>query len=403
MLPPPTIECPQSINTFCEGSEHYTAMNCIVLFLNRVLHGQSLPYNLVYNFTNMHAMSYRSGFVTCSSRANISEPAACFAVSLPSAVFRVRLPSCLIPTAMSDIKSLNTSLLEVMISSKNERVFIHDWSDLTLQLISDAWWASMNVDSKRHIAWKNSRNAPSWWFYLHCGIEATGSPGIICIICHQVLHHPSEHGTSSMGKHLLTKADIAKLNELTESEVTELTRLMVDETALAILKRQGSRGITIVSSQRNIRFDIHIDPYWQKRQTKRSKLAAKDFETSEFHQGTWNRYLMLEFVSAHIPWNVISNLELRRSYKALCDDLVLPSASTISNICWREYALTVDAIKKQLLWQNKVSFALEGWTSTNQLAIMLVIVYYMDQNWALREVQLAFDVVDRLIFSRFES
>jgi hypothetical protein len=148
---------------------------------------------------------------------------------------------------MSDTQSLNTSLLEVMMSSKNERVFIRGLSDLTLQIIFDAWWASMNVGSKRPIAWKNSRYAPPWRFYLHCGIEETGSPEIICIVCHQVLRHPSEHGNRSMGKQLLAKADIAMLNELTESEITELTSLTVDETALAILKRQGSRGITIVS------------------------------------------------------------------------------------------------------------------------------------------------------------
>jgi hypothetical protein len=162
---------------------------------------------------------------------------------------------------MSDTQSLNTSLLEVVISSKNERVFILDLSDLTLQIIFDAWWASMNVGSKRPIAWKNSRHAPSWRLYLHCGIEETGSPCIICIVCQQVLRHPSEHGTSSMGKHLLAKAHLAKLNELTESEVTELTISTVDETALAILKRQGSRGITIVSLQRKSIFDIHFNPY----------------------------------------------------------------------------------------------------------------------------------------------
>jgi len=54
----------------------------------------------------------------------------------------------------------------------------------------------------------------------------------------------------------------------------------------------------------------------------------------------------------------------------------------------------VDAIKKQLLSQNTVSFASEGWTATNKLAIMSVIAYYMDRDWALREVQLAFDEVD---------
>jgi len=119
----------------------------------------------------------------------------------------------------------------------------------------------MNVGSKRPIPWNASRHARSWRFYLHCGMEESGSPGIICIICHQVLRHPSEHGTSSMGKHFLAKAHITKLNELTESEVTELTSLMVDETTLAILKRQGSRGIAIVSLQRKIRFDIQFNPY----------------------------------------------------------------------------------------------------------------------------------------------
>jgi len=162
---------------------------------------------------------------------------------------------------MSDTQSLNTSLLEVMIHSNNERVVIRDLSDRTLQIIFDAWWAPMNVGSKLPIAWKNSRHAPSWRFYLHCGIEETGSPGIICIVCHQVLRHPSEHGTSSMGKHLLAKAHIAKWNELTESEVTELTSSTVDETALAILKRQGSRGITILSVPRTMIFDIQLNPY----------------------------------------------------------------------------------------------------------------------------------------------
>jgi hypothetical protein len=119
----------------------------------------------------------------------------------------------------------------------------------------------MNVGSKRPIALKNSRHAPSWQFYLHCGIEETGSPGIICIVCHQVLRHPSEHGTSSMGKHLLAKAHLAKLNELTESEVTELTSSTVDETAWAILKRQVSRGITIVSVPSKMIFDIQLNPY----------------------------------------------------------------------------------------------------------------------------------------------
>jgi hypothetical protein len=211
-------------------------------------------------------------------------------------------------------KSLNTWLLDIMISSKNEPVFIRDFSDLTLQIILGAWWDSMNVGSKWPSAWNNSRHAPSWQFYLHCGIGASGCSGIIFIISHEVLHHPSQHGTSSMRKPLLAKAHIRKLHGLMESEVTELSSSTVDETTLAILKRQGSWGITIVSLLTKILFEIQFNSDWPKWHTTCSKLAAKDFETSEFHQDTWNHYLILRFVLVHIPWNAISNLELPQSY-----------------------------------------------------------------------------------------
>jgi len=58
----------------------------------------------------------------------------------------------------------------------------------------------------------------------------------------------------------------------------------------------------------------------------------------------------------------------------------------------------VDAIEKQLPTHNEVSSGLDGWTSPNKLAIMSVIAYNMDCNWALREVQLASDEFDHLFF-----
>jgi len=137
---------------------------------------------------------------------------------------------------MLNSQCIHTSLLEVMRSAKNDCVFIRDLTDLTLEIIFDAWWVSMNAGSKHPIAWKYSMHAPSWRLYSHHGIEKTGSPGITGIDCHQVLWHPSQHGTSSMGKHLLAKEHIARLNELTESEVSELSSTTIDEAALAILK-----------------------------------------------------------------------------------------------------------------------------------------------------------------------
>jgi len=165
---------------------------------------------------------------------------------------------------MSNLKYLNTSLLAVMISSKNECVFICDLSNVTLEIIFNTWWASMNECSKCPIGWNNSRYASSLRFSLHCRIEETGSPGTLYIVRHQVLRHPYEHGTSIMGKPLLAKAHIAKLHQFPESEVTDLTCSTVVETALAILQRQESRGITIVSLERKFLFDIQVNPYCQK-------------------------------------------------------------------------------------------------------------------------------------------
>ena len=169
--PTPTIECPPGVNNSWRGSVSYTAINCVTLWLNWVLHGQSFQYVLVFNLTNMHAMSHRPYFFAWSCRVNIWEPAVGFTVSLPLAVFQVWLTRFPIPTAMSDSKSLNTSFLEVMISSKDERLCICGFSVCTVQIIFDAWWSWMNVGSKRPIGWNNSRHAPSWWFYCNAQLR----------------------------------------------------------------------------------------------------------------------------------------------------------------------------------------------------------------------------------------
>jgi len=241
-----------------------------------------------------------------------------------------------------------------MITSRNNRIFIRDLSDLTLYILFAALWSSINVHSKHPIAWNNSRHESSWRSYLHCAIEQTSSPRIICIVFHQVFCHPSEHGTSSMGKYLLVKVHIIKFNISSQSDDTQLTSSTVNKTAFSILQRQGNRGIPIVSSQRKFIFDIQVNAYWLQWQAKHSKLVAKYFETSEFQQDTWDPHLILGFVLAHTPPKTVTNVELWQSYKFLKSDLVLPFPMTHRNICRKKFTLTVDAIIKQLLlWKKK--------------------------------------------------
>jgi hypothetical protein len=176
----------------------------------------------------------------------------------PLTVSQRELHSLQLPSAVTDSRSMNTPLLKVILSSHTEWGFICGLTDLSWQIIFNTFWASITVGLKCPIAWQNSRHEHSWCFYLQCGIAETSIPGIVCIVCYHVLPHPSAHGTSSMGKHLLAKVHFAKVKELTESEVSELTSIAVDKTPLAIFQRQGSRGIRIVRLQKKFKFDCLV-------------------------------------------------------------------------------------------------------------------------------------------------
>jgi hypothetical protein len=63
----------------------------------------------------------------------------------------------------------------------------------------------------------------------------------------------------------------------------------------------------------------------------------------------------------------------------------------------------VESIKQQLPSRYKVSSALDRRISTNKLALTLLIAYYVDQNWAVLEVQVACDKVECPVLSNFDS
>lgn len=152
-----------------------------------------------------------------------------------------------ISTTVADSQSLNKSFLEILIPSTKELVIIRDLSDIDFQLTCGTLWASIYVGSKCLTDSDNFRFVPLRGFYVHIRLQETASPGIICIGCDQCLRYWSEHGTSPIGIHSLTKVQIEMLNESTESEVSELASSTVEDTVLAILQRQSGRGITIVS------------------------------------------------------------------------------------------------------------------------------------------------------------
>lgn len=143
---------------------------------------------------------------------------------------------------------MDTTFLEVLHAAGDQLVYIRDPTDKTLQTIFDTWWTEKKATTKKPITWNGRKSASAWRFYKQCATVEEGRPFIVCIVCHQLIVHPAETGTSAMAKHLLRKEHVNKLNELTEMERDELSSTAVDEQALDVLKKKGSLGVVVASS-----------------------------------------------------------------------------------------------------------------------------------------------------------
>jgi len=74
-----------------------------------------------------------------SSRVNNEETALYITITYLSIVSQVKFHRYQIPIAMLHEQSLNTLLIQVIIAFNNERVFVWDLSDHTLQIPFNAW------------------------------------------------------------------------------------------------------------------------------------------------------------------------------------------------------------------------------------------------------------------------
>lgn len=93
----------------------------------------------------------------------------------------------------------------------------------------------MDVGLQHSIAWTDASHVCLWCVCWDYGILESHSHGIIGIICHQVFHHLSAHGTSTIRKYFLPTVHNTKFTELTESEIRQLTSSMNNDTEWAIL------------------------------------------------------------------------------------------------------------------------------------------------------------------------
>lgn len=111
----------------------------------------------------MDAISDRYDFVHARSSMVSSQEAALYLpITCVLIVPQIEMDSFKLCSALSDSHSLNALLLEVMTLPKYKHHYVHNFSDITLQILFDAWRASMNVVLKHPLGCNNCRHTPSW-------------------------------------------------------------------------------------------------------------------------------------------------------------------------------------------------------------------------------------------------
>jgi len=172
---PPTIEQAQIINNVYSSSVSYTAMKCIALLLNCVVHSLSFQYILVYNFANMHAMSHRSDFFCLQLKSNnLRTPI------LPYYNVTFVSLSRVIVQRSSANHDVGFKIIEYLIVTVYD--IFQNWSCVYLWFeqpyITKHLWCEVHFNECRFEMsyWlENSSHSLLWKFYLHCRMENNGS------------------------------------------------------------------------------------------------------------------------------------------------------------------------------------------------------------------------------------
>jgi hypothetical protein len=131
-------------------------------------------------------------------------------------------------------------------------VYIYPESSINGQLVFKEWLTTCHSIQKASFSGK--KHVQSWSFYQQCAALDNGKAGILCLVCGVLLSHPTINGTASMNKHVKSKAHMAKINAMAADDPASVVSLSADKHALAVLKKKGSDGVLIVSSNLTLHF-----------------------------------------------------------------------------------------------------------------------------------------------------
>ena len=95
----------------------------------------------------------------------------------------------------------------------------------------------------------------------------------------------------------------------------------------------------------------------------------------------------------NLPFRAVEHPQLRRAFRIARPSIDIPGRKRIKLLLEERYAKLTENLLDDLGSETKVSLALDCWTSPNHHAFMAITAYYITADWKLREVLLAFELL----------
>ena len=104
--------------------------------------------------------------------------------------------------------------------------------------------------------------------------------------------------------------------------------------------------------------------------------CQKDLEISAFtSQEDWDLQLLRAFLSVGIPFNAVTNVHLRATWRMLKSHFNPPAPSMLRRRLDIYYNAVHKQIKQRIPRSAKVLLAVDSWTLPNHLAFLAIIGY----------------------------
>ena len=112
-----------------------------------------------------------------------------------------------------------------------------------------------------------------------------------------------------------------------------------------------------------------------------------------YDQAQFDRFFLGAVLVTNMTFNAVNNVAFRHVFRYLKRDSMLPSLTTTRNRLQSLYKEIVEKIRNQIPPGVKISIAADTWTSSNKIAFLAVVGYWITDDWELREVLLGFEQI----------